>query len=195
MGKYDILESDCFYHIYNRGNNKEDIFKESDNYDHFLKFLKKHILSIADIYVYCLLKNHFHLLIKIKSYESLKIDKKLVNLKNLSQPFSNLFNAYTKSINKRYNREGSLFKVRFKRNRITSEEYLKNAILYIHLNPLKHGLIDTFEKYEYSSYRSILSNKRTEIQRSEVIEFFGDKENFIAVHQNSFNKIEELDLL
>lgn len=137
--------------------------------------LKKHILPIADIYAYCLLKNHFHLLIKIRSFESLKIDNKLVNFKNLSQPFSNLFNAYTKSINKRYNREGSLFKVRFKRNRITSEEYLKNAILYIHLNPLKHGFTDTFENYEYSSYRSILSNKRTELKRREVIDFLGIK--------------------
>lgn len=137
--------------------------------------LKKHILPIADIYAYCLLKNHFHLLIKIRSFESLKIDNKLVNFKNLSQPFSNLFNAYTKSINKRYNREGSLFKVRFKRNRITSEEYLKNAILYIHLNPLKHGFTDTFKNYEYSSYRSILSNKRTELKRREVIDFLGIK--------------------
>lgn len=195
MEKYDILEPDCFYHIFNRGNNNEDIFKEPDNYYHFLKLLKKHILPIADIYAYCLLKNHFHLLIKIRSFENLKINDKLVNFKNLSQPFSNLFNAYTKSINKRYNREGSLFKVRFKRNRITSEEYLRNTILYIHLNPVKHGFTENFENYDYSSYRSILSNKRTELKRREVIEFFGDKENFIIVHQNSFNKIEELDFL
>ncbi len=193
MEKYDVLESDCFYHIFNRGNNKEDIFKESDNYYHFLKLLKKHILPIADIYAYCLMKNHFHLLIKIKSFQNLQVDDKLMKLKNLSQPFSNLFNAYTKSINKRYNREGSLFKVRFKRNRMTNEEYLKNAILYIHLNPLKHGFTDNFENYEYSSYRSILSNKRTELKRREVIDFFGNKENFILVHKNSFNKIEELD--
>lgn len=193
MEKYDVLESDCFYHIFNRGNNKEDIFKESDNYYHFLKLLKKHILPIADIYAYCLMKNHFHLLIKIKSFQNLQVDDKLMKLKNLSQPFSNLFNAYTKSINKRYNREGSLFKVRFKRNRMTNEEYLKNAILYIHLNPLKHGFTDNFENYEYSSYRSILSNKRTELKRREVIDFFGNKENFILVHKNSFNKIEDLD--
>jgi putative transposase len=97
MEKYDVLEPDYFYRIYNRGNNKGDLFFENSNYKHFLKLLKKHIVPIADIYAYCLLKNHFHLLIKIKSSEELSG----TNKNKLSQPFSNLFNAYTKAINKK----------------------------------------------------------------------------------------------
>lgn len=143
MEKYDALEPDHFYHIYNRGNNKENLFFEHSNYLHFLNLTKKHIVPIADVYAYCLLKNHFHFLIKMKSIEELKLMNK-VNLDKLSQPFSNLFNGYTKAINKKYNREGSLFKVRFKRNRITDLDYLRNVISYIHLNPKKHGFTDNY---------------------------------------------------
>lgn len=64
--KQDTIELDATYHIFNRGNNGENIFIEDKNYYYFLGLLKKHILPIADIYAYCLLKNHFHLLLKIK---------------------------------------------------------------------------------------------------------------------------------
>ncbi len=135
MESYDVLEPDFYYHIFNRGNNKEDIFKADDNYFYFLKLLKKHIVPVADVYAYCMLKNHFHMVVRIKSVEELKSSIKSFNENKLSQPFSNLFNAYTKAINKRFNREGSLFKVRFKRHRILDEDYLRNVIIYLHLNP------------------------------------------------------------
>jgi len=87
-----------------------------------------------------------------------------MKLEKLSQAFSNLYNACTKSINKRYDREGSLLKIRVKRNRISSEEYLKNAILYIHLNPVKHGYTDTIEKYEYSSLAVFYQTKEQNLR-------------------------------
>ncbi len=58
-----------FYHVYNRGNNKDQIFIEEDNYLYFLILIKKYLLPIADIYSYCLIQNHFHLIIKIKDEE------------------------------------------------------------------------------------------------------------------------------
>jgi len=191
MEKIDFLEPDYFYHIYNRGNNKENLFTEETNYFHFLKLLTIHISEIADVYSYCLLKNHFHLVIKIKSKECLnekRIDK-------LHQPFSNLFNAYTKAYNKMYNREGSLFKVRFKRVRITSIDYLINVILYIHLNPIKHKFAENFEVYAYSSYQSLLSTKPTQLKRKEVLELFGDLDHFIYVHKQALleGHYEEFD--
>jgi REP element-mobilizing transposase RayT len=191
MEKYDVLEPDHFYHIFNRGNNKEDLFYENSNYLYFLNLLKKHVAPIADVYGYCLLKNHFHLLIKIKSGDELIS----INHNKLSQPFSNLFNAYTKAINKKYQREGSLFKVRFKRNRISDIKYLRNVISYIHLNPIKHGFINKFEAYPYSSYKSILSFKTTILKRAEIIEIFEDRANFIQVHLEDKlrNNFEELD--
>ena len=67
----ETFEADCYYHIYNRGNNKEDIFIEDRNYNFFLFRLKKYILPIADVYAYCSLKNHFHIVLKIKPKEDL----------------------------------------------------------------------------------------------------------------------------
>ncbi|WP_395045217.1 transposase [Flavobacterium sp.] len=185
MEKQDILEPDCFYHIFNRGNNKENLFIEDENYLHFLKLIKNHLTAVAEIYTYCLMKNHFHLVLKIKSKEEIE---KLLSIDKIHQPFSNLFNAYTKAINKKYNREGSLFKVRFKRERINSEDYLRNVIVYTHLNPVKHKFKDNYIDYKYSSYNSILSEKPTLLLRNDIYDLFGGKENFIYQHNEIFRK-------
>jgi len=175
MEKQDFLEKGYFYHIYNRGNNKEDLFLEEDNYTYFLNLISKYLLPITDIYAYCLLKNHFHILLKIKEETDVLENK-------LHLPFSNLFNAYTKAMNKKYNREGSLFKERYKRKRITDEKYLMQNILYIHLNPMKHGFSEDFRAYPHSSFNALISDKSTKLRRKEVLELFGSKENFIASH-------------
>ncbi|WCM42341.1 transposase [Flavobacterium sp. CBA20B-1] len=175
MEKQDFLEKGYFYHIYNRGNNKENLFIEEDNYVYFLNLVSKHLLPVCDIYSYCLLKNHFHFLIRIK-------DDLVVPDEKLHLPFSNLFNAYTKTINKKYNREESLFKERYKRKRITDEKYLIQNIIYIHLNPVKHGFSEDFQEYSHSSFNALTSDKLTKIKRKEVLELFGGKENFISAH-------------
>ena len=58
---------DTYYHIYNRGTNGENIFVQERNYEHFLKLYEKHILPVADTFAYCLLRNHFHISVRIKS--------------------------------------------------------------------------------------------------------------------------------
>jgi len=178
--KYEPLIEDTYYHIYNCGNNKEDIFIEEENYEYFLSLIKKHLLDVSDILSYCLLKNHFHLLIKTKIN---------VGSKNISQQFSNLFNAYAKAINKKYNRTGSLFKDRFSRIKIINEDYLKSLIVYINTNPVHHNFTDDFSTYKYSSYTSIISDKPTLLLRTFVIDLFEDKENFKYVHNNKQAKI------
>ena len=107
------LESGMFYHIYNRGTNREDIFVQERNYRYFLQLYVKHIEPAAETYAYCLLKNHFHVLVRIKDAEA-------QNPKGLERPlgsiaFSNFFNAYAKAINKAYGRTGSLFQHPFGR--------------------------------------------------------------------------------
>jgi len=180
MEKQDFLEKGYFYHIYNRGNNKENLFLEKDNYVYFLNLISKYLLPVSDIYSYCLLKNHFHILLKIK--EEIGISDIKLHL-----PFSNLFNAYAKAINKKYNREGSLFKERYKRKRITDEKYLMQTIIYIHLNPVKHGFLEDFQQYSHSSFNALVSNKSTKLKRKEVWELFGGKENFIDAHYLKMN--------
>ncbi len=131
------------------------------------------------------MKNHFHLVLKIKSKTEIEA---LCSIEKIHQPFSNLFNAYTKSINKKYNREGSLFKVRFKRERIETEDYLRNVIVYTHLNPVKHKFQENYVDYKHSSYKTMLSEKPTQLLREEVLELFGGKENYIFHHKEIFLK-------
>jgi putative transposase len=184
--KKDMLEIGNYYHIYNRGNNKENIFVEEKNYDYFLKKMKEYLPPIADIYAYCLLKNHFHIVLKIK--EKVAIPEKFKNKIHL--PFSNFFNSYSKSINKNYNRIGSLFQEHFQRNRISDEDYLKQLIVYVHLNPIKHRFSKKFETYKHSSYKAYLSDKETSIDRNFILELFGGLENFKLYHQEKTLKYE-----
>jgi putative transposase len=98
--------------------------------------------------------------------------------------FSNFFNAYSKSINKSYDRSGSLFQDRFSRIKIQDESYLKNLILYIHLNPVHHGFTTEFSSYKHSSYQAIISNTSTKLDREFVIHLFSDVENFVFAHEH-----------
>ena len=78
MNKFNpLLFEGQFYHIYNRGNNKENIFFNENNYNYFLKKYDFYFLDYLDIYCYCLLPNHFHLLVRVKEI------KQNINLKDL----------------------------------------------------------------------------------------------------------------
>ncbi|WP_449401218.1 transposase [Chryseobacterium wanjuense] len=85
-----------------------------------------------------------------------------------SRQFSHFFNAYTQAVNKQYCRTGSLFEKPFERKKITDEKYLRQAILYIHNNPVKHGIVSKAERYKWSSYRAILSNNISEVKKRSV---------------------------
>ena len=187
------FEPSCFYHFYNRGNNRENIFIEETNYFYFLNLIKKHLLPIADIYAYCLLPNHFHILIKIKEEKLLPVKIKEEKA-TISQSFSNLFNAYTKAFNKKYNRFGSLFQKHPKKIKIENEKYLQNLIIYINTNPSHHCIAD-FSKYKFSSYSGLLSKKPTHLVREEIICIFNDLENLIYIHQSKKNQIEIMEKL
>jgi REP element-mobilizing transposase RayT len=174
--KYTPFESGKYYHLYNRGNNNELIFINNDNYNYFLKLVKKYLHTILEVYSYCLLPNHFHFVVKIKETKYLPI-KIQIGKQKLHQPFSNLFNAYSKAFNKKFNRKGSLFQEHLKRVEITNEEYLKNLIIYVNTNPDHHG-ISKFYTYKYSSYRAIIGKKPTLIKKNEVLSLFSNKDNF-----------------
>lgn len=183
--KYEILVADNFYHIYNCGNNKTNLFYEDKNYSYFLNLLKRHITPVAEIWAFALLKNHFHLLIRTREHQ---------DEKKISKAFSNFFNAYAKAINKSYSRSGSLFQDRFKRILITDENYLRNLILYIHLNPEQHGFVQDFSVYPFSSYGQHVTENDALVERKNVISIFDSKENFISVHnakRKSGLKIED----
>jgi len=148
MSKPVPLQYGKYYHIYNRGNNRENIFIEKRNYRYFLELYAKYIEPIADTYVYCLLRNHFHFLVRIKDLTGFP---KPVRSKNPSQPFSNFFNAYAKAFNKAYDRTGTLFQRPFGRIKVTSDAHFIWLVIYIHQNPRKHGFVDDFRIWPHSS--------------------------------------------
>ena len=170
--------ADSYYHIYNRGNNKNLIFFEDDNYTFFLNQFKKYVTPFCEVYSYCLMPNHFHFFIRV----------------NVQEPFEkgikNFFISYSKAINKKYDRVGSLFQGRYKVSEITSESYFTRIITYIHQNPLVAGLVKNMEDYKYSSYPAYLSDKETIIQRSEVLSWFGGLDGFINDHQIPVDEFE-----
>ena len=182
------FEHGRFYHVYNRGNNSEDIFVEKRNYDLFLELTRKYLLQVADIYAYCLMKNHFHFLLRIKELEEI-VDEKLREKPHLA--FAYMFNAYAKKYNKTYNRKGSLFQEHLKKQQITDDDYLRQVICYIHLNPVKHGFSDRLE-YPYSSFNTVISNGKTLLMRKEILHYFGDVENFVFCHDLQKIKYENL---
>jgi REP element-mobilizing transposase RayT len=166
---------------------------EQRNYVYFLKLYKQYINPIADTIAWCLLKNHFHILIYIKRENEINpselvystVDKPKVI--DASRQFSHFFNAYTQAINKRYRRTGSLFEKSFERKLVNSDIYLKNLIYYIHKNPVYHRFASKLTEYRWSSYNEILDKRRT-LQRQKMFDLFGNLEIFLYYHD------EEQDL-
>lgn len=177
--KLEVLEKDCYYHIYNRGINSETIFLSDENKIYFLKLLSKYLINKVDILAYCLMDNHYHLVIKVNGSE-----------KVVTQAFSNFFNAYAKVFNKQNQRTGSLFEKHFKRIKLSDETYLRQLILYVHLNP-KHHFDISFENYRFSSYPAFLSDQETKIKRDDVLALFENRENFMFCHNQKSNFLTE----
>jgi putative transposase len=143
------LRPDCFYHIFNQGNNGQKIFYKEENFYFFLKKFAYYLTNYLDLYAYCLMTNHFHMLIKLKSTEQIifsakqdfeKFPKDLPDLKNLadldlgkfvSKRFNYFFLSYSKSINKQENLSGNLFHKPFRRKFINNSRYLRYVITYI----------------------------------------------------------------
>lgn len=178
------LQPGCYYHIFNRGNNRENIFIEARNYDYFINLYARYIEPLADTYAYCLMRNHFHFLVRIREEdETLKVSKTFRVSIDASHAFSNLFNAYAKAINKAHDRTGSLFEHPFGRLQIDSKDHFTRLIVYIHQNPQKHGFVKDFRQWPYSSYRALISSLATFLKRQEILEWFGGRESFINLHQ------------
>lgn len=195
------LEKGKYYHIYNRGNNGIDIFFDVDSYYHFLRLYDKYVTPIAETFAWCLLKNHFHVLVYIKLEDEIDLSKleystvEKPKIIDASKQFGHLFNAYTQAINKKFNRTGSLFEKPFERKVVESDKYFQNLIFYIHNNPVFHRFTDRISDYPWSSFETILSDKPTRLRREQVITIFETRENFIDYHSQKQNFNEIVDLI
>lgn len=193
------LHPDQVYHIFNRGINGAPVFFEERNYQYLLRQYAKYVEPFVKTYAYCLISNHFHFMIRVRSESELSAVVKEEISKPLywyvSNGFSSLFQTYTRAMNKMYNRTGALFESPFKRIKVTEESYFSALIAYIHRNPERHKLVNNFRGYEHSSYKAFVESRSTKIDRQEVLDWFGGKESFVLFHNEEDIKNISSELL
>ncbi len=190
------LEYGRYYHIYNRGNNRENLFLSSRNYRYFLKLYGQHIQPVAETFAYCLLSNHFHVALRTRTeaqqeaffnLESGPISKigplsKPFKLRHPSRAFNNFFIAYARGFNNENGRTGALFESPFERKIVDNPHYFLTLIAYIHRNPQAHGFVDDFREWPWSSYGAVMEDNPTKLARDEVLAWFNGRSSFAAAH-------------
>lgn len=194
------LEENNIYHIYNRGNNSQTIFFNRDNYLFFLQKLKIYITPFADVLAWCLMPNHFHLMVYVNSTtielsEQVSPSHQLTRERSINESISILLRSYTRAINKRENRTGSLFQHRTKAVCLTDitgvsaawfqskygtiikvedpeKAYPQTCFNYIHQNPVNAGLTNSAIEWEFCSYADYAGKRNGKlISRTKASEF------------------------
>ena len=162
------------YHIILRGNDKQDIFFDEQDYIKFIKeLIKVKEKYQCEYYAYCLMSNHVHMVI----YDKQNMISKIIQ---------SIAIAYSSYFSKKYEKVGHLFQNRFLSKNIESREYLLEVVRYIHQNPLKAKITNT-DKYRWSSYQEYI-RKEIIINPKQVLSIFGNTkqdsiENFIYFHK------------
>ncbi len=180
--KIDVQES--YYHIYNRGINKHTIFHDPNDYKVFLNLFKRYLSTLVqcdlsgrpyrhlygklELLCFCLMTNHFHLLI----YQ--------VEAKSMSQLMHVLLTSYTRYYNHKYGRRGPLFESRYKAILLRRQAHFQHISKYIHLNP------PGWQTYSYSSIHYYLSNQSADwIRPKRIVESFSHKQEYINFLTNN----------
>lgn len=171
----------------NRGVNHQSIFSEEMDYEYFLEILRKtKELYPFEIHAYCLMTNHYHLLIETKDDEIWKIMKMI-----------NLF--YVRYYNTKYQRDGTLFRGRYKSCCINNDTYFLQTSRYICLNPVKAKMVERAEQYRWSSFRTLIGLEDDHITKTDkTLHFLGDCEktfqNFVESDLTVTEEYEKIRL-
>ncbi len=146
------FQFDEIYHVYNRTFSREKCFKEERHYEFFTRKLAS-LSGWCDILAYCLLPNHFHLLLLASREEATTSTDKQPNIQILSRKLANILSSYTQAYNLETARSGSLFQPRTKAQMIQDDSRSKTCFNYVHLNPVRAGLVPKMEDWPHSSFR------------------------------------------
>lgn len=158
-----------YYHLYNRGVDRNNIFFEPENWEYFLDRLHHYFTpQTSQLVAYCLMPNHYHLLLQIKIED---FGRKVMH------PFSI---TYTKAINKQQNRVGSLFQGPFQLRQIKSHDDLLHLTRYIHRNPIEAGFTKTLEEWTFSSYHDYLDPPKDNLINTDfILNLFDNLQSFV----------------
>ncbi|MGH7884533.1 MAG: transposase [Thermodesulfobacteriota bacterium] len=149
MGRPIRIEYEgALYHVMSRGNERKDIYKDDEDRDKFLSILSEYHLRYGIlIHCYVLMNNHYHVVMETPRA-------------NLVKVMHGLNSRYTGYFNRKYSRSGHLFQGRYKAIIVEKEEYLVELSRYIHLNPVRIGMVQKSEEYKWSSYEGFIKNKK-----------------------------------
>ncbi len=187
------FHNDCYYHVYNRGHNKEKLFIDDQDYNFFLSLLQRcfgpapikdpkgrelpWFGDMVSIHAYCLMRNHFHLLL----YQGNSED-------SVSKAMQSLGTTYSMYFNKKYSKRGTVFESVFKASPIYKDEYLQHITRYIHLNPT-----NSFKTYLYSSYRQYVGQTDSLwLMTEDILSLFDSKHQYIAFVNDYEDLMKEL---
>ncbi|MEO1210244.1 MAG: transposase [Cyanobacteria bacterium J06638_20] len=152
-----VLIPGNYYHLYNRGTNRQRIFFERENYLYFLRQFRQFVAAqTVKVMAYCLMPNHYHFLIDVQE-------------EDLSSAMQRFTMSYTNAINRRYQRCGALFQGRFQTLLVDSDEYVLYLTRYIHLNPVKARLVQCPEEWEFSSYLDYVELRQGTLPQRDVV--------------------------
>lgn len=164
------------YHLYNRGNNREPIFLERENYLFFLRLVDQYLLPVLDVVAYCLMPTHYHLLVLIRKQTSepsknpeVSHNGRGLGISPVSSGMMRFSVSYTKAMNKRYGRVGSVFQGAFQAKRVDSDAYLVHLSRYLHLNPVLAGYSTVPEEWEFSSYPEYIGLRAGRLPNPQVV--------------------------
>ena len=160
-----IVYPGAFYHVTSRGNEQKDVFKSRRDREKFLEYLASSTQRYgAVIHAYCLMSNHYHLLLETPAG-------------NLSQIMQHINSAYTTYFNVKRKRAGHLFQGRYKAILVEADEYATELSRYIHLNPVRAGMAARPEDWPWSSYRGYIGQGKAPewFKREFILGYFGKK--------------------
>ena len=155
----------AFYHVTSRGNERQPVFKSPRDRKKFLSYLESATERYgAVVHVYCLLDNHYHLLLETP-------------LGNLSKIMQHINGAYTTYFNIKRERSGHLFQGRYKAILVEADAYAKELSRCIHLNPVRASMVKTPEEYKWSSCRYYTVERKAPswLQRGFILSYFHTK--------------------
>lgn len=168
----------AIHHITNRGNCKEKIFINDDIRLCFLQLLYQTIKKYGwQCHSYCLMDNHYHLLIETEDT-------------NLSKGMQELNGKYAQFINKVFNRSGHLFQGRFKSFLVEKDNYMVNVVIYMMLNPVRAGLVNHPQEWPWSNYHALMGKTKDHFSSSWILEYFSD--NVRLARELFKNRIERI---
>jgi REP element-mobilizing transposase RayT len=177
-----------YYHFYNRGNNRQAVFYERENYLYFLKGIKKYLLPWVEILVYSLMPTHYHILGRVRPGKTSEFPKQISEVlktsevsasKAVSLAMQKFGISYTKAINKRFSRVGALFQGQFQGKPIQHYNHLLNLCVYIHANPVKDGLVASPKDWEFSNYLEWMNLRAgTLVNRKFIEDHFGTPKEY-----------------